>query len=129
MELSEFTEEKNDGACFAGQPVDNTKEELLQALKDAFRKVVEDRQEKLLEEDLELDNEGTYFQHWDTDSVDVGVGSVVVRKEVIQDEDKAFDDAKEKIIEELVNGDIDTMIELFEDNKFTIALGAFLKGC
>lgn len=129
MELSEFTEEKNDGACFAGQPVDNTKEELLQALKDAFNKLVEARKEKLLEEDLELENEGTYFQYWDTDSVDFGVGRVCVRKEIIQDEDKAFDDAKEEIISELVNNEEDAPYYLFENNEFTIALGKFLKGC
>lgn len=105
------------------------KEEMVQALKDAFNKMAEVRQQKLLEEDLDFDNEGTYFQHWDTDSVDVGVGRVLVRKEVIQDEDKALEDAKQEVIEEIVNADFDTIIELFEDNKFTIALGAFLKGC
>lgn len=129
MELSEFTEEKNDGACYAGQPVDNTKEELLQALKDAFNKVVDKRKEELLEEDLEFDNKGKYFQHWDIDSVDAGVGRLIVRKEAIQDEDQAFEDAKEEIIEEIVNEDLNTIEDLFEDNKFTIALGAFLKGC
>lgn len=127
MELSEFTEEKNDGACFAGQPVDNTKEELLQALKDAFRKVVEDRQEYLLEECPE---DYTTGRKTDCGYFNNGVGFAPCgAEEEEMDEDQALEDAKEGIIHELVNCDIDTIIELFDDNKFTIALGAFLKGC
>lgn len=126
--MESFIEEKEDCSCYAGQPIDNSKEDLLEALKKAFLAMAEERKEKLLEDDLEEGTEGKYFECYDTDSVDVGVGSVCVRKETIQDEDKAFEDAKEEIIEGLVNND-DEVYFLFENNEFTIALGKFLKGC
>ena len=125
--MESFIEEKEDCSCYAGQPIDNSKEDLLEALKKAFLAMAEERKEKLLEDDLEEGTEGKYFECYDTDSVDVGVGSVCVRKETIQDEDKAFEDAKEEIIEGLVNND-DEVYFLFENNEFTIALGKFLKG-
>ena len=126
--MESFIEEKEDCSCYAGQLIDNSKEDLLEALKKAFLARVEERKEKLLKDDLEEGTEGKYFECYDTDFVDVGVGSVCVRKETIQDEDKAFDDAKEEIIEDLVN-DGDEVYFLFENNEFTIALGKFLKGC
>lgn len=126
MELSEFTEEKNDGACFAGQPVDNTKEDLLQALKDAFEKMTKARQAKLIEENPEDYGTGKFS---DCGYFNNGVGFAPCgASEEEMDEDQAFDDAQKEIIAELVNCEYDTVIELFEDNKFTIALGAFLKG-
>lgn len=125
--MESFIEEKEDCSCYAGQPIDNTKEDLLEALKKAFNAMVEERKEKLLEDDLQEGHEGKYFECYDEDDVDVGVGSVCVRKETIQDEDKAFEDAKEEIIEGLVNND-DEVYFLFENNEFTIALGKFLKG-
>lgn len=126
--MESFIEEKEDCSCYAGQPIDNSKEDLLEALKKAFLARAEEVKEKLLEDDLEEGTEGRYFECYDTDSVDVGVGSVCVRKETIQDEDKAFEDAKEEIIEDLVNNG-DEVYFLFENNEFTIALGKFLKGC
>lgn len=127
--MESFIEEKEDCSCYAGQPIDNTKEDLLEALKKAFLAMAEECKERLLEDDLEEGNEGKYFECYDTDYVDVGVGSVCVRKETIQDEDKAFEDAKENVIEALVNNDFDAVEGLFENNEFTIALGKFLKGC
>lgn len=127
--MKSFIEEKEDCACYAGQPIDNTKEDLLQALKEAFEEMVSERAEKLLENDLELGVDGVYYEGHDKDFVDVGVGSVCVRDDILQDEDQAFEDAKEEIISELVNNEEDAPYYLFENNKFTIALGKFLKGC
>lgn len=127
--MESFIEEKEDCSCYAGQPIDNTKEDLLEALKKAFLAMAEECKERLLEDDLEEGTEGKYFECYDTDYVDVGVCSVCVRKEIIQDEDKAFEDAKENVIEALVNNDFDAVEGLFENNEFTIALGKFLKGC
>lgn len=127
--MKSFIEEKEDCACYAGQPIDNTKEDLLEALKEAFNAMVEERKEKLLENDLELGIDGVYYEGHDKDFVDVGVGSVCVRDDILQDEDQAFEDAKEDIISELVNNEEDAPYYLFENNKFTIALGKFLKGC
>ena len=126
--MESFIEEKEDCASYAGQPIDNTKEDLLEALKKAFLAMAEERKEKLLENDLELGVDGDYYEGHDKDFVDVGVGSVCVRDDILQDEDKAFEDAKEEIIEGLVNND-DEVYFLFENNEFTIALGKFLKGC
>ena len=102
---------------------------MLEALKKAFNAMVEERKEKLLEDDLREGHEGKYYECYDTDYVDVGVGAVYVRKEPFQDEDKALEDAKEEIISELVNNEEDAPYYLFENNEFTIALGKFLKGC
>lgn len=103
----------------------NTKEDLINALKEAFEEMVSKRAEKLLENDLALGVDGVYYEGHDKDYVDVGVGSVCVRDEILQDEDKAFEDAKEEIISELE----DDPYYLFENNEFKIALGKFLKGC
>lgn len=127
--MNSFIEEKEDCSCYAGQPIDNSKEDLIEALKKAFNAMVEERKEKLLEDDLQEGHEGKYFECYDEDDVDVGVGRVVVRSEIIQDEDQAFEDAKEEIISELVNNEEDAPYYLFENNEFTIALGKFLKGC
>lgn len=103
------------------------KEEMLQALKDAFKKMAEKRKDYILENNSEEYETGRkedcgYFNN--------GVGFAPCgASENELDEERALEDAKQKIIEELVNADFDTIIELFENNKFTIALGAFLKGC
>lgn len=127
--MESFIEEKEDCASYAEQPIDNTKEDLLEALKKAFLAMAEERKENLLEDDLGEGTEGKYFECYDTDSVDVGVGSVCVRKETIQDENQAFENAKEEIISELVNNEENATYYLFENNEFTIALGKFLEGC
>lgn len=124
--MESFIEEKEDCACYTGQPIDNTKEDLLEALKKAFLAMANERADKLIEKSPEDYICGTsdcgYYHN--------GVGfDSYGATENEYDEDKALEDAKENIIHELVNCDVDTMIELFEDNKFTIALGKFLKGC
>lgn len=98
-------------------------QKLLQALKSKFLQMAEKKAEELIEH-----NEDEYFIKYDTDSVDVGVGSVCVRREAIYDEDRAFEDAKEIIVDELVNNE-DAVCDLFEDAEFTEALELFLKGC
>lgn len=127
--MESFIEEKEDCSCYAGQPIDNSKEDLLEALKKAFNAMVSERAEKLLEDDLDRGIDGVYFQGHDCDYVDVGVAYIPVRDDIIQDEDQAFEDAKEEIISELVNNEEDAPYYLFENNEFTIALGKFLKGC
>ena len=98
-------------------------QKLLQALKSKFLKMLENKKAELIEH-----NEDEYFIKYDTDSVDVGVGSVTVRREAIYDEDRAFEDAKEIIIDELINNE-EAVYDLFEDVDFTEALEKFLKGC
>lgn len=127
--MNSFIEEKEDCSCYAGQPIDNSKEDLLEALKKAFNAMVEERTENLLEDDLNNGEGGKYFIKYDFDAVDIGGGHQIVRKDTIQDEDQAFEDAKEEIISELVNNEEDAPYYLFENNEFTIALGKFLKGC
>lgn len=98
--------------------------ELLKALKDSFDKLAQKRSKDLLEKDLDLENQGTYFLYYDTDSVDVGVGSVIVRREVIQDEDRAIDDAREEILTEIEEGEND----IFDDDKLRSLIVKFLRG-
>lgn len=124
---SQFITDKEDGASYAGQPTNNS-DELLTALKKAFYKLVGERQQSLLDEDLDHGREGTYYLYEDTDAVDVGVGQLTIRKETIQDEQKAWEDAKEEIITELVNNEEDAVINLWENNEFTVQLGKYLKG-
>lgn len=123
---SQFIEEKEDCASYAGQPL-NKEEELTKSfvyeLKQAFYDVVEDRKQALLDND----EDGVYHLGWDSDYEDVGVGKVCVRRDEIQDEDQAAEDAKEQIVEELVNGG-DAISEILEKVKFTTALNAFLGG-
>ena len=124
---SQFIEDKEDCASYAGQPL-NKEEELTKSfvyeLKQAFYEVVEDRKQALLDKD----EDGVYHLGWDSDYEDVGVGKVCVRCDKIQDEDQAFDDAKDQIIEELVNGEEEATIKLLENVKFSTALNAFLRG-
>ena len=98
--------------------------ELLKALKDSFDKLAQDRSKDLLEKDLDLENQGTYFLYYDTDDVDIGVGRAIVRREVIQDEDRAIDDAKEEILTEIEEGEND----IFDDDKLRALIVKFLRG-
>lgn len=124
--MESFIEEKEDCASYAGQPIDNTKEDLLEALKKAFLAMANERADKLIEKSPEDYICGTsdcgYYHN--------GVGFASCGEtENEYDEGKALKDAKEGVIEELVNNDFDAVEELFENNEFTIALGKFLKGC
>ena len=98
--------------------------ELLKALKDSFDKLAQKRSKDLLEKDLDLENQGTYFLYYDTDDVDIGVGRAIVRREVIQDEDRAIDDAKEEILTEIEEGEND----IFDDDKLRALIIKFLRG-
>ena len=127
MEKSQFIEEKEDAACYAGQPRNSFSEitkEFVYEFKQAFYDLVENRKQEL----LETDEDDVYFLGYDRDYEDVGVGKVCVRCDKIQDEDQAFDDAKDQIIEELVNGEEEATIKLLENVKFSTALNAFLRG-
>lgn len=95
-------------------------------LQKKLKELSEQRAETILENDSELDNEGTYFLCWDSDCVDVGVGSVTVRREMIQDETKAEEDAKEEIITEVANLE-DSFYYLLEDNKISSLLADVLR--
>ncbi len=124
--MESFIEEKEDCSCYAGQPIDNSKEDLLEALKEAFEEMVSEQADRLIEDNPEDYICGTsdcgYYHNG------VGFASCGATKNEY-DEDKAFEDAKENVIEALVNNDFDAVEGLFENNKFTIALGKFLKGC
>lgn len=65
-------------------------------LQELFEEAIADEKERLL-----CKNEEDYFQGYDEDYVDVGVGSVCVRRDAIYDEKKLEDDAKENVVEEL----------------------------
>lgn len=123
--MNSFIEEKEDCASYAGQPIDNSKEDLLQALKEAFNELVDIRKDELIEKHPEDYICGTsdcgYYHNG------VGFASCgATEKEY--DENKATDDAKEEMIAELVNNSYDAVNDLFCNNEFTIALGKFLKG-
>lgn len=123
--MESFIEEKEDCSCYAGQPIDNTKEDLLQALKKAFNELVDIRKDELIEKHPEDYICGTsdcgYYHNG------VGFASCGATEKEF-DEDKATDDAKEEMIAELVNNSYDAVNDLFCNNEFTIALGKFLKG-
>lgn len=124
--MESFIEEKEDCASYAGQPIDNSKEDLLQALKEAFNELVDIRKDELIEKHPEDYICGTsdcgYYHN--------GVGFASCgATENEYDEDKAYEDAKEEMVFELVNNEGDAVYYLFENNEFTIALGKFLKGC
>lgn len=123
--MESFIEEKEDCACYAGQPIDNAKEDLLEALKEAFEEMVSERADKLIENNPEDYVCGTS----DCGYENFGCGYVKLNEQYEYDEDQAYEDAKEEIISELVNNEEDAPYYLFENNKFTIALGKFLKGC
>lgn len=124
--MESFIEEKEDCASYAGQPIDNSKEDLLATLKKAFLAMTNGRAEKKIENNPEDYICGTsdcgYYHN--------GIGfASCCATEKEYDENKALEDAKEEIISELVNNEEDTVYYLFENNEFTIALGKFLKGC
>lgn len=96
------------------------------ALQEKLKPLVEGKAQDLLTEDKDYDNEGTYFICYDRDTVDVGVGSVVVREDIIQDENLAEKDAKEEIAVEVSNLE-DAFYTLFEDNKISSLLADIVR--
>lgn len=94
-------------------------------LKDCFDKAVEKGKERLLERDLDKGSEGDYFIECDRDTVDIGVGRVTVREDIIQDEERAKAEAREDLIDDMVNGCFD---EVSEFEEFKQALNKLLRG-
>lgn len=96
--------------------------DLSTALQSKFNEMISKKANELLADD----DTGNYFICYDRDTVDVGVGSVVVREEMIQDEEQAEKDAKEALIIEVANND-DALYTLIEDNKITSLLADVLR--
>lgn len=97
-------------------------ENFKKVLKEVFEEAIEYEKERLLDK-----NEEDYFQGYDEDYVDVGVGSVCVRKEAIYDEEALEDDAKENVIDELIEQDVG-FENICMNEKFLKALAELLKG-
>lgn len=95
-------------------------------LQKKLNELSEKRAETLLENDSNLGYDGKYFLYYDRDTVDVGVGSVVVREDLIQNETQAEEDAKEEIITEVANLE-DSFYTLLEDNKISSLLADVLR--
>lgn len=95
-------------------------------LSTELQKKLNELSEQRAETLLENDTDDKYFLCWDTDSVDVGIGSVEIRREKIQDETQAENDAKEEIITEVANLE-DSFYTLLEDNKISSLLADVLR--
>lgn len=89
----------------------------MQILKQAINNWIRARADRLLVEDLPEGENGRYFQGYDSDDVDIGVGRVIVRQDTLQDEELAFKDAKNEILEELKAGDFSEVYDLFDDEQ------------
>lgn len=100
--------------------------DLSEALRDKINPMIAEKRDDLLEEDLQHDNEGKYFLYYDSDEVDVGVGLVKIRKEVIQNEDMAEKDAQEEIAVEIANLG-EAFYTLLEDNKISSLLADIVR--
>lgn len=96
------------------------------ALQEKLKPMIEKRQNDLLEKDLDLGSEGDYFVCYDSDEVNVGVGSLTVREETIQNEDQAYEDAQEEIAEQVANLE-EEFYTLFEDNKISSLLADIIR--
>lgn len=96
---------------------------------EALKKQVSERADSLLEDDLNNEEGGKYFIKYDFDAVDIGVGHQIVRKDTIQDEDQAFEDAKDELIEELKNADYETFYSLIENENVLNAIIKLLGEC
>lgn len=96
------------------------------ALQEKLNPMIEARSKSLLEKDTDLGTAGDYFICYDSDSVDIGVGYATVRKDLIQDEEKAEEDAKEELILEVANLE-DAFYNLLEGNKISSLLADILR--
>ena len=88
-------------------------------------------QDKIQEiaDDLIENNPEAYCLGKDTDYVNVGICNVCVRSETIYDEDAAFDDAREKFIESIEEGDSEGYIQdLLENDEFRESLVNIIRG-
>lgn len=104
-------------------------ENLKNVFVEALKKQVSERADSLLEDDLDRGIDGVYFQGHDNDYVDVGVAYIPVRDDIIQDEDQAFEDAKDELIEELKNADYETFYSLIENENVLNAIIELLGEC
>lgn len=104
-------------------------ENLKNVFVEALRGEIIKRRNNLLELDLKEGCGGKYYQGHDKDFVDVGVGSVCVRDDVLQDEDQAFEDAKQELIEELKDADFETFYSLIENENVLNAIIELMGEC
>lgn len=98
-------------------------------IKEALKKAISKRASELLEDDLNNEEGGKYFIKYDFDAVDIGVGRQIVRKETIQDEGEAWEDAKQELVEEMNNADYETFYSLIDDENVCNAIIKLLEGC
>lgn len=104
-------------------------ENLKNVFVEALRGEIIKRRDNLLELDLNEGCMGKYYQGRDFDKVNNGVGWVYVRDEIIQDEDQAFEDAKQELIEELKDADFETFYSLIENENVLNAIIKLLGEC
>ena len=104
-------------------------ENLKNVFVEALRGEIIKRRDNLLEDDLDRGIDGVYFQGHDNDYVDVGVAYIPVRDDIIQDENQAFEDAKDELIEELKNADYETFYSLIENENVLNAIIKLLGEC
>lgn len=98
-------------------------------IKEALKKAISKRASELLEDDLNNEEGGKYFIKYDFDVVDIGVGNMIVRKDTIQDEGEAWEDAKQELVEEMNNADYETFYSLIDDENVCNAIIKLLEGC
>lgn len=98
-------------------------------IKEALKKAISKRASELLEDDLNNEEGGKYFIKYDFDAVDIGVGRQIVRKDTIQDEGEAWEDAKQELVEEMQNADYETFYSLIDDENVCNAIIKLLEGC
>lgn len=98
-------------------------------IKEALKKEIIKRRDNLLELDLNEGCFGKYYLGRDCDKINNGVGWVYVRDEVIQNEELAYDDAKQELVEEMNNADYETFYSLIDDENVCNAIIKLLEGC
>nr|DAK19835.1 MAG TPA: hypothetical protein [Caudoviricetes sp.] len=104
-------------------------ENLKNVFVEALRGEIIKRRDNLLELDLNEGCFGKYYLGRDCDKVNNGVGWVYVRDEVIQNEELAYDDAKQELVEEMKNADYETFYSLIDDENVCNAIIKLLEGC
>lgn len=92
------------------------KNKFISEFKKAFLSEVKKEANYLLEKDLDKGSAGDYYKGYDEDGVNNGVGYMRTRYEIIQDEEQAYEDAKENIISTLESEDMETIYTMFEEN-------------
>lgn len=90
-------------------------------LQELFAEAIADEKERLLDK-----NEEDYFQGYDEDYINVGVGCVCVRREKIYNERKLEEDAKENVINDILTTDC-AFETICQNDKFLEALAQLLR--